>query len=228
MTQDHLFNAKDAAGYAAAQLVEDGMSIGLGTGSTAACFIRHLSERIQREGLKIQGAPTSKSSYELAKKGGISLIDIHEMSALDLTVDGVDQITPEKQMIKGGGGALLREKIVAQMSREMIVIADETKQVESLEGYLVPIEIIPFGDKGTILKLEEKGYIGGLRKIGNQIYITENHNYIVDVQLPRKKDLNMMNDEIKSISGVVETGLFLNLAGRVIIGKKNGSVERLP
>ncbi len=217
--------AKNAAAEAAASLVQDGMLIGLGTGSTAAFFIAHLIERC-RKGLRIKAVTTSKASLDQAKQGEIPIAHIDEVSQLDLTVDGADQIDDKKQMIKGGGGALLREKIVAGMSREMIVIVDQSKRVKSLGGYSLPVEILPFAHNATLFHLAQKGFIGTMRKTKEEsFYITENGNYIVDLQLPNDMEPYKTEGVIRSIPGVLETGLFLGMAGRVIIGYPDGKVK---
>jgi ribose 5-phosphate isomerase A len=222
--------AKDAAGKAAAELVKDGMLVGLGTGSTAACLIQHLIERC-RQGLKIQAVATSIKSQQLAQAGGIPFVNINDVIKLDLTIDGADEIDPQKSMIKGGGGALLREKIVATMSNEMIVIIDESKLVTKLGATMpLPIEIVPFAHMVTARKLEDFGFFGKFRLLANgQPWLTDNGNYILDITLP-KQDFNPehANLLIRSVPGVVETGLFINIAGRVVVGYQDGKVEIRP
>lgn len=222
--------AKDAAGKAAVELVKDGMLVGLGTGSTAACFIQHLIERC-RQGLKINAVATSNKSQQLAQAGGIPFVDINEVIKLDLTIDGADEIDPKKRMIKGGGGALLREKIVATMSREMIVIVDESKLVPQLGATMpLPVEIVPFAHMVTARKLESLGFFGKFRILANgQPWITDNGNYILDIALPKQNfNPESANLQIRSIPGVVETGLFINIAGRVVVGYQDGRVEIRP
>ncbi len=212
--------AKRLAGEKAASFIEDGMIIGLGTGSTAMYFIQRLIERK----LKITAVTSSKRSEELAKKGGIPLIDINTITLIDITVDGADEIDAEKRMIKGGGGALLREKIIASMSKEMIVIVDQTKLVSELGACKLPVEIVPFAHPATIHKLQARGYKGELRLNGRTPYLTDNGNYIYDIQLHR---CHPEEDHIAilQIPGVVETGFFLNYAGRVVVGFLDGTVQ---
>lgn len=226
MTQAKYLKAKEAAGRAAADLVQQGMVIGLGTGSTAAYFIRRLVERC-REGLKIQAVPTSVKSMLQAAEGGIPLLEINTLTSLDLDIDGADEIDAKKRMIKGGGGALVREKIVAAMSREMIVVIDQSKLVENIGKFPLPVEIIPFGYRATINHLERLGYQGEIRKTSDgSLYTTDNNNFIYDIHFngflihPEKEDA-----AIRAIPGVVDTGFFLHLAGRVVIGYENGTVE---
>lgn len=222
--KDPHFVAKNCAGRAAAALVQEGMLVGLGTGSTAAYFIDHLIDRVQK-GLKIEAVVTSEASLKQALQGGIPIIDINEITSIDLAIDGVDQIDPQKRMIKGAGGALLREKIVANMSREMVVILDPSKWVQELGGHIVPVEVVPFAHKVTQFHLAQKGYKGELRMNENSPYLTDNSNYIIQVKLPKSCDLLRANEEMKSLPGVVETGLFLGMAGRIIIGFDNDTFE---
>jgi ribose 5-phosphate isomerase A len=218
--------AKQMAGRAAANLIENGMIVGLGTGSTANYFIDSLILRC-KEGLKIKAIATSKQSYIRAQNGGIPLIDINDISILDVTVDGADQIDSQKQMIKGAGGALLCEKIIASSSREMIVVIDESKLVKTLGNQLLPVEIVTFGFKATMRKLELLGLSGILRMSDSSTpFTTDMGNFIVDIQLPTPiRDLEVLNQQILAIPGVIETGFFFNIAGRVIIGKNDGSYQ---
>lgn len=218
--------AKQAVGQKAADLVKDEMVIGLGTGSTATCFIDSLIKRCQ-QGLRIEAIATSRRSQQQAINGGIPMVDINSVSSLDMCFDGADEIDPQKRMIKGGGGALLREKIVASMSKEMVVIIDESKCVEKLGKFPLPIEIIPFGYRGVVAKLEKMGYTGQVRmESGNYKYVTDSGHFIYDAAiLPRHEDPEVIHQEIINIPGVVETGFFFNLAGRVLIGKTDGTVE---
>lgn len=222
--------AKQAAGKAAAQLVQNGMLIGLGTGSTAAYFIESLIERCQREQLHIRAFPTSERSAKQAQAGGIPLCDPTVVTHLDLTIDGADEVDSQKRMIKGGGGALLREKISASISTEMIVIIDPEKLVPSLGKFPLPVEIAPFAFQATIHQIRRLGCDVALRltKEG-AIYITDNHNYLVDLTFPEGISSPEKEEAaLKKIPGVVETGFFFQLAGRVLIGQPDGSVQILP
>ncbi|NGX42117.1 MAG: Ribose-5-phosphate isomerase A [Chlamydiae bacterium] len=227
--QKDINNAKKAAGIAAADLVQEGMIVGLGTGSTVAYFIPRLGERCQ-EGLNISAVASSIPSYEQAKSEGIPLININSRTSLDLTVDGADEIDQKKRMIKGGGGALFREKIIAGMSKELVVIVDEEKLVNHLGRFPLAVEISSFAYLATLAKLEELGYPGPLRKDqSGEIYLSENGNYLVDVKL-QYPCMNPEHDDeqIQSLPGVIETGFFFNMAGRVIIGFHDGHFEILP
>jgi ribose 5-phosphate isomerase A len=218
--------SKAAAAKTAVEYIQPGMRVGLGTGSTAAYFIDFLGKKCQ-EGLLIEAVCSSIRSQEQAQKLGIPLQDIEKVTSLDITVDGADEVDSKKQLIKGGGGALLREKIVASMSKSMIVIVDESKIVDHLGLFPLPIEIVPFGYRATIAKLNDLGYIGHLRITKNhEIYQTDNGNYIYDIHLefpclnPEKE-----NRIIRSVVGVIETGFFLNLASQIIVGYPDGQVE---
>ena len=160
---------------------------------------------------------------EIARKGEIPLLDPHTIKSLDIYVDGADEIDPEKRMIKGGGGALLREKISANMSKERIFIVDESKLVPKLGRRPLPVEIIPFGSAGTIHQMERLGFKGTLRMKNNAPYITDNHNFIYDTHLTDGKP-EMAHQLITSVPGVVDTGFFFNLSGKVIIGFLDGKV----
>lgn len=226
MEQD---KAKKVAGYRAADLIEQNMIIGLGTGSTVRYFIDKLSERV-RDGLRIQAVSSSLRSLEQASKGGIPLVDINQLSYIDTTVDGADEIDSQKRMIKGGGGALLREKIIASMSREMIVIVDETKVCDQLGRCKLPVEITPFAYGVTIKKIAQLGYESRIRYSSDHtIYVTDNGNYIVDITFHQFIEEPLILDhQLKSIPGVIETGFFFNLAGRVIIGYSDGKIVIKP
>jgi ribose 5-phosphate isomerase A len=221
--------AKNAVGIAAAHLIENGMLVGLGTGSTANYFIRALIKRCQEEGLKITAVATSKESERLAKEGGIQLYEVNQISSLDMTVDGADEIDHQKRMIKGGGGALLREKIIASISREMIVIIDEDKLVDQLGIFPLPVEIVPFAHKITLKHIADLGFHGAFRQSAHhELYLTDNSNYIIDITFPAGCQApEATNQALKAIPGVVETGFFFNLAGRVLIGSGSGEVKTI-
>lgn len=217
---------KAAAAQAAADLIQDGMLVGLGTGSTANFFIDSLIQRVQN-GLKIMAVATSFRSLQRAQKGGIPILEIETLSEIDIAVDGADEIDYQKQMIKGGGGALLREKIVASMSKERVVIVDSSKLVDHLGRFPLPVELIPFAWRATVKKIEDAGYRGDLRKNkeGNP-FVTDNGNWIYDIALsypclnPEKED-----QILKNIPGILETGFFLRLAGPVVVGFPDEKVE---
>jgi ribose 5-phosphate isomerase A len=217
---------KQAAGMAAAELVEDGMLLGIGSGSTAAWLIQALAGRMQA-GLRIAGAvPTSRASAELAISLGIPLTDLDSHPALDLVIDGADEIDPRLNLIKGGGGALLREKVVASASRRFIVIADRTKLVTQLGRMMpLPVEVVPFAKTPAFRRLEALGAQVNVREAAGQLFITDNGNVILDCAFPEGiADPHALHACIKEIVGVVETGLFLNMATQAIIGGPAGVV----
>jgi ribose 5-phosphate isomerase A len=220
---------KKAVGYKAAEFVRSGMRIGLGTGTTVFYFIERLIQRCQ-EGLNIYAIASSVRSLQQAEQGGIPLLDIDEVSSLDLTVDGADQIDPQKRMIKGGGGALVREKIVAAMSREMIVIVDESKMVPTLGKCKLPVEILPFAKAATLNHIAKAGYRGEFRKKSDgSLYITDNSNYIIDIHLDALQSSPEETHELLiHIPGVVDTGFFFHLAGRILVGFADGQVVVKP
>lgn len=210
---------KKAVGRFAANLVQDTMVVGLGTGSTAICFIEALGERVVQEKLSIKAVATSTRSHNLAKDLGLTMLDHGEVLSLDLTIDGADEIDPQKRMIKGGGGALVREKILATASKELIVIVDESKLVQRLGNFGLPVEIIPFCYKATLAKIQELGFLPKLRTG----FISDNGNYIVDLH-GDFSDPTSTEKQLSAIAGVVGTGFFLGIAGRVVIGRADGSV----
>ena len=217
---------KIASGQRAAALIESGMIVGLGTGSTAECFIHSLIERTHRD-LRIKAVSSSRSSAELAKKGGIEVLDINAAPRIDITVDGADEIDPKKRMIKGGGGAHVREKILASSSTELVVIVDETKLVPTVGRGKLPIEIIFYGSPATRSKIEALGFSGKWRhNEDNTLFISENGNLIFDLHFPSPPTSpETLHEQICRIPGVVDTGFFFHLAGRVIVGYPDGHTE---
>lgn len=215
---------KRLAGEAAANLIEDSMVLGLGTGTTATQMIYALGRRMQ-EGLRITGAvATSHASEELARKLNIPLTDLNTHPLLDLAIDGADEIDGQLRLIKGGGGALLREKIVASSARRFIVIGDATKQVAQLGQHTpLPVEVVPFATTPVTKRLEALGALVRLRRSGDSVYLTENCNVILDCFFADGiADPADLEAHIRRIVGVVETGLFLNMTERAIIGGPEG------
>ncbi|WP_026380696.1 ribose-5-phosphate isomerase RpiA [Afifella pfennigii] len=225
---DHL---KEQAAAAALEAVQDGMRLGLGTGSTAAWFVHLLGDRV-RAGLNVVGVPTSEATRRQAVDEGIELTSLDEIDALDLTVDGADEIGPGLALIKGGGGALLREKIVAAASARMIVIADASKQVDELGAFHLPIEVVHFGRKATERAVSELaaglGLTGPLRwrMAGGEFFATDEGHLILDASFGRIPDPQALADGLAHIPGVVEHGLFLGLADEALIATHEG-VKRL-
>ncbi len=224
--------AKCAAARFAADSVKDGMKIGLGTGSTAAWLVRRLGERIQDEGLGIAGVPTSEATAELAREVGVPIIALDEAGTLDLTIDGADEFDSGFRLIKGGGGALLREKIVAMASDRMLVIADESKHVRRLGKFPLPVEILPFGSLATRILVEKRLAELGMsgrevrqRLSGGAPFITDCGNHILDLHLNRIDNPHWLNRELNSLPGVIENGLFVDICDMVVIGHRDGRVE---
>ncbi|HEV2583820.1 MAG TPA: ribose-5-phosphate isomerase RpiA [Ktedonobacteraceae bacterium] len=218
---------KRMAGEAAVTYIEPGMVIGIGTGSTAVCMIRALAQRL-REGLTIVGAiPTSRATAQLATSLGIPLTDLDSYPEPDLAIDGADEIDPHLFLIKGGGGALLREKIVASAARRFLVIADPTKLVAKLGSLApLPVETVPFATATVYRRLEQLGAEVTLRQRDGKPFITDNSNVILDCSFPQGiDDAPALQARIRGIVGVVETGLFLHMTERVIIGDTGGVRE---
>jgi len=226
--------AKRAAGEAAARLVRSGMTIGLGTGSTAAHFLRALGRRIEQERLDIVGVPTSEATARLAQDAGIRLGALDDLSPLDLAVDGADEIGPDLALIKGGGGALLREKIVAQASRCMVVIADVGKCVERLGRFPLPVEIVRFGVATTMREIRDCfADTGGqcevvLRNRGGEgPFISDEGNLIADCAGCWIDRPAALATALAELAGVVEHGLFVGFADGAIIGHADGGVTTM-
>jgi ribose 5-phosphate isomerase A len=219
---------KIEAARAALAHVEDGMRLGIGTGSTAEEFVRLLAARM-REGLSIIGVPTSERTAALCRELGVPLTTLEETPELDLTVDGADEFDPELSLVKGGGGALLREKIVAAASRRMIVIADESKAVQTLGRFPLPIEVNPFGLKATELAVrraaEALGLAGPvtLRMTKDAPFVTDGGHFILDASFGRIPDPRALSSSLHSVPGVVEHGLFLGLAQIAVVAGAGGA-----
>lgn len=228
--------AKLNAAQAALQFVKDGMVVGLGTGSTSAHFVRLLGERV-RQGLRVKGVPTSEATRHLAEQVGVPLLEISQVSEIDVDVDGADEVDSAFRLIKGGGAALLREKIVAAASREMVVIADESKWVGTLGAFPLPVEVVRFGYALTLERVRDAMRAAGcagdeavLRVTGkgNDAVITDGGNYIIDAHCKAMPDPEALADALKRIIGVVEHGLFIGLSRTVVLGKAVGAdVKRL-
>ncbi len=224
--------AKFVAAKRAASYVETGMKVGLGTGSTAAWLVRCLGELVRDEGLRIQGVPTSVRTAQLARDVGIEVISLDEAKWLDLTIDGADEYDNDLNLIKGGGGSLLQEKIVATASDQMMVIADVSKQVSSLGNFPLPIEVIPFGWQTTKTLVEETlvgldvlGTSSTLRMNGDAPYVTDEGNHILDLHLNRIGNARQVSLVLNQIPGVVENGLFVDICDVVVIGSADGRVQ---
>lgn len=225
--------AKQAAGRRAAEFVSDGMMVGLGTGSTAEYAIRRLAERVREEGLRITAVPTSLRTELLATESGIPLVDINGVGHIDLTIDGADEIDHAFNMIKGGGGALLREKVVARASRLEVIVIDPAKLVDRLgRNWPVPVEVVPFGWAQTARALHALGCEATLRGSSphdpdTRPYQTDNGNVLLDCRFSMINDPAGLEHAINLVPGVVESGLFIGLAHRLVIGHPDGACEVL-
>lgn len=224
--------AKFVAARRSVALVEDGMRLGLGTGSTAAWMVRCLAERVREEGLRVTGVPTSSRTAALAQQLGIRITTLDDAKWLDLTIDGADEFDPQLNLIKGGGGALLQEKIVATASDQMVVITDAGKEVAHLGAFPLPVEVIPFGWQTTRTLVEET--LGSLdvlgrgvsqRMNGSKPFLTDEGNYILDLHLGRIGNVRQLSLILNQIPGVVENGLFIDICDVVIIGHGDGRVD---
>lgn len=218
--------AKRNAGVEAARLAKDGMVLGLGTGSTVYYFLKEISERIKNEGLRVSGVATSLSTERLAKELGIPLTGLDEHPRLDLDIDGADEVDAELNLIKGGGGAHVREKIVARASELVAIVVDESKLSRRLgEKTPVPVEIIPFAVPLVSREISELGGRCRIRmaKGGKEPFRTDNGNFILDCDFGPIADPDALQTEIRSIPGVVDSGIFYHIADLVIVGTNSGT-----
>ncbi len=222
--------AKQAAALAALELVEDGMTIGLGTGSTTAYFIEALGRRV-KEGLRIKGVPTSYQAYLKAIESGIPLTTLEEAVELDLAVDGADEVDENLNLIKGMGAALAREKVVDSAAKRLIIVVDESKVVKRLgETKPVPVEVLPFAQRYVSRKLKELGGEPKLRLAGevkDGPVVTDNGNFIIDARFPPIEKPTELEQSIKRLPGVVEVGIFVNMVDVVYVGSTSGVVKKL-
>lgn len=231
MTQDE---AKLLVAQRAAQFVEDGMAVGLGTGSTATLFIRELAKWVAAEKLRIRCVASSDASFNLGRELGLEVFELAELSELDVYIDGADEVAPGLALIKGGGGALLREKIVASAAKKFIVVVDSTKIVSHLGKFPLPVEVIKMALPLVERKLNELGLKPMLRpKRGTTDarttpWITDEGNYILDCHCGEIVDPPKIADEIRNIVGVVEHGLFLNMGTLALVAGEDGVFEQLP
>ena len=219
--------AKKRAALEAEKHVREGFIVGLGTGSTAAYAIQEIGRRVKQESLRILGVPTSNQARLLAIDCGIPLTTLNEHTQLDLTIDGADQIDKRLNLIKGVGGALTREKIVASASKQLVIAADETELVENLgTNHPLPVEVLPFASATAMLRLREMGGKPTLREGRVGPFITDNGNFIIDVDFGPVNELEKLNAKLKLIPGMIETGLFIEMANIVYLGKP-ATVQRL-
>lgn len=220
--------AKEIVGVRACDFVEDGMVVGLGTGSTVSFFIKELGKRIKERKINnVVGIPASKETELLARSVGISLSTLDRTNRIDLLVDGVDEVTTQFNGIKGGSGALLREKIVATNSNKVIWIADESKLVNELGAGGIPVEVVQFGSFNLFRLFDQNGWRPTFRKSGqDSLYITVSGNYIIDLHINPIENLHKLQFDLNYMVGVVEHGLFLNHPDVILIGKEEGKITR--
>ena len=229
------FNQNDKVKYASAKFalnfIKDGMKICLGTGSTASWFVVLLGDLIRSKGINISSVSTSKFTKKLAESVGIEVLNLDELINLDLTVDGTDEFDDKLNLIKGGGGALLQEKIVASASSEMIVIADESKCVNKLGKFPLPVEVVPFGVQSTKALIDQLLYslgyseaLGVIRSKNDNVFITDESNNIIDYKLSKIEDAEELSNKLNSLPGVVENGIFVNLCSKVIVAEPDGNI----
>ncbi|WP_112181985.1 ribose-5-phosphate isomerase RpiA [Paraliobacillus zengyii] len=211
--------SKMLVGKEAAKYVKDGMKVGLGSGSTAYWMVKSLGERVQ-EGLSIVGVPTSAQTEKWAQEFGVPTTNLSEVSALDITIDGADEVDQNLQLIKGGGGALLREKMVAIAAKKLLIIVDQSKVVDHLGSYPLPLEVTPFGWELTAKRIAALGQEPIIRLNGKEYYLTDNGNYILDCKFGKITQPEKLHEQLIQIVGVVETGLFINMTDTVIVGNQ--------
>lgn len=216
---------KEAAARASLRFVKDGQVVGLGTGSTASHFIKLLGEQV-KNGLRVRGIPTSVRSRELAESLGIPLTTLDECQEIAVTVDGADEVDPELRLIKGGGGALLREKIVASATRQMVVVADATKQVQKLGKFPLPVEVVKFAQTLVASRISTLGAQVQLRTgPDGKPFVTDENNHILDCRFGEIKDPVALARQLSDMPGVVEHGLFIGFASVVLVARGNEIVE---
>jgi ribose 5-phosphate isomerase A len=222
LTQEEI---KKKLGKYAADLVPANATIGMGTGSTVFWLIQELAVRV-RNGFFIKIVPTSNQTKKLAAEAGISSIELNDVDSLPVAIDGADEIDDRFQLIKGGGGALLQEKMVAAASKKLIIMADETKLVKQLGHFPLPVEVITSGWKQVQRKLMTIGCSKVvLRNVNDKAFVTDNNHYILDCYFEKIEDAAALNISLHLVPGVVETGLFINMAHSVIIGRADGTIE---
>ncbi|MBU1158702.1 MAG: ribose-5-phosphate isomerase RpiA [Candidatus Thermoplasmatota archaeon] len=214
---------KEMAAREAVKYIEDGMIVGLGSGSTASIAIKLIGEKVKGEGIDIIGIPTSRASDLLGRAVGIKIGELDDHPHVDITIDGADEVGPRLNLVKGLGGALLREKIVAAATQLELIVVDESKLVQFIgQKSPLPVEIAKFSHKTTMLRLASLGCSPVLRMIGDAPYVTDNGNYIADCRFQKIADPAAMEIKIDHIPGVVESGLFIGLTSRVIVGSPSG------
>lgn len=221
MTSPDLNKEKKAAAEKAVEFIESGMLVGLGTGSTVKFIIESLAEKL-KSGLDVKTVSTSNATAKFAESLGITVLNFNDVDEIDLTIDGADEVDPNLNGIKGGGGALLYEKLVASSSKKNIWMVDSSKYVEQLGKFPLPVEVVPFGANQTFKKLFSLGYKPKFRSVDGKNYVTDGNHYIIDLHLNRIENADKLDNNLLSIPGVIETGLFLNICDVLIMGIDDG------
>ncbi len=218
-------NQKQQVGEKAASFVEDNMVVGLGTGSTAVFMVEALAKRVEAENLTIECVATSNATFDLALSLGLNIKNLSEVDEIDLTIDGADEVSPDFQGIKGGGAAHLFEKIVATRSKRNIWIVDDSKLVDQLGAFPLPVEVVPFGSEFLFKIFEKDGYKPSFRldETGERL-LTDSGNYVIDLALEKIEDPKALAQELKARVGVVEHGLFIDIVDQVLVGSETGEV----
>lgn len=220
MNQD---KEKQIAAKEAVKYIKSGMTVGLGTGSTAAHMVNELG-RLVLNGLQVIGVPSSESTKKLATEKGIPLTTLQNVDSIDVYIDGADEFDPYMQLIKGGGGALLREKILTYNSDLVIIIADSQKEVNRLGAFKLPVETIPFATQKIARLLEKMDLKPNVRQKNGQNFITDEGNFILDLNIAHVTNITLLERKLKQIPGIVETGLFLDMADIIIVGKGESTI----
>ncbi|AET60252.1 ribose-5-phosphate isomerase RpiA [Paenibacillus terrae] len=217
-------NLKQKAAEKAVEAIQDGMKVGLGTGSTAYWAIQKIGERVA-QGLHIQAVATSQASEDQARELGIPIVPFDQIGRLDVTIDGADEVNEQLVLVKGGGGALLREKIVESNSNRLIIIVDESKDVKVLGAFPLPVEVVPFASVWTLEAIQQTGCQAEWRMKDGERFLTDNGNYIVDCRYGTIENPQELEIRLNQIPGVVDNGLFINMADQVIIARANGQID---
>lgn len=225
MTLVEQINDKRLAAETAVSYIKSGMTVGLGSGSTVDWMLKKVGERV-KAGLDIKGIPTSLKTERQAKELGIPLVDFFGVNQIDLAIDGADEIDDQLNLLKGGGGSLVREKIVDARASELIIIADQSKIVSQLGSFSLPVEIVPFGFEATARNIAEFGGVPTLREKDNRVFVSDNGNYILDCKFDNIRNPSSLHEKLKLLVGVVETGLFVGMTDKVIVAQ-TGKIETL-
>lgn len=220
MKEENRVKEKQLAASKALQFIKSGMVVGLGTGSTVKFMLEGLAKMV-RSGLEIKTVSTSIATTQFAESLGIRVSELKDVNDIDLTIDGTDEVDPQLNGIKGGGGALLYEKIIASLSGKNIWIVDSSKFVKKLGKFPLPVEVLPFGSKKLFNKLNSLGYNPRIRMENDKPFVTDGNHYIIDLGIDQTDDIRKLNTELKSFPGVIETGFFIDICNVLIVGKES-------